>query len=131
MSIKHEIHSIKNSHGTGEERNFACIFEYEPMTANNSKNTFFQMQRCCKRSRATCALSVPTFRQSQANTRKKKCWRRKQYFLTINRIINRCDMKLHFGLRQSAAQRWLKHFTDIGVLKKDGARNSPVHFCNM
>ena len=49
-------------------------------------------------------------------------------FLATNRCINRRDMELHFGLRQSAALRWLKHFVETGVLKKEGARNSPVYF---
>lgn len=49
-------------------------------------------------------------------------------FLATNHCINRRDMELQFGLRQSVALKWLKHFTEIGVLKKDGARNSPVYF---
>lgn len=36
----------------------------------------------------------------------------------------------NFGLRQSAALKCLKHFTEIGILKKEGARNSPVYFLN-
>ena len=38
MSIKYEIHSIKNSQGTGEERNFARIFEHGPLTAKQLKS---------------------------------------------------------------------------------------------
>lgn len=40
MSIKYEILSIKNSQGTSEERNFARIFEYEPMVAKQLKSHY-------------------------------------------------------------------------------------------
>lgn len=33
MSIKYEIHSIKNSQGTGKDRHFAQIFDQPAMTA--------------------------------------------------------------------------------------------------
>lgn len=51
-------------------------------------------------------------------------------YLATNTCINRRAMEIHFGLRQNAALKWLKHFTEIGVLKKEGARNSPVYFMN-
>ena len=49
-------------------------------------------------------------------------------YLSTNVCINRRAMEIHFGLRQSTALKWLKHFTEIGVLRKEGARNSPVYF---
>lgn len=49
-------------------------------------------------------------------------------FLATHRCINRRDMELQFGLRQSAALKWLKHFTEKGILQKEGARNSPVYY---
>ena len=51
-------------------------------------------------------------------------------YLSTNSCINRRAMEISFGLRQNAALKWLKHFTEIGVLKKGGARNSPVYFMN-
>lgn len=47
--------------------------------------------------------------------------------LSTTTCINRRDMERLFALRQKAAQKWLKHFTEIGVLRKEGARNSPVY----
>ena len=49
-------------------------------------------------------------------------------YLSTNICINRRAMEIHFGLRQNSALKWLKHFTEIGVLRKEGARNSPVYF---
>lgn len=51
-------------------------------------------------------------------------------YLSTNICINRRAMEIHFGLRQNSALKWLKHFTEIGVLRKEGARNSPVYFMN-
>lgn len=51
-------------------------------------------------------------------------------YLTTNNCITRRDLQQNFGLRQSAALKCLKHFTEIGILKKEGARNSPVYFLN-
>lgn len=48
-------------------------------------------------------------------------------FLAANGCINRRDMERLFHLRQNTALRWLKHFTEKGVLRKAGARNSPVY----
>lgn len=38
MSIKYEIHSIKNSQGTGKDRHFAQIFDQPAMTAEQLKS---------------------------------------------------------------------------------------------
>lgn len=38
MSIKYEIHFIKNSQGTDKERNSASIFDHEPKTAKQLKS---------------------------------------------------------------------------------------------
>ena len=51
-------------------------------------------------------------------------------YLTVNNCITRRDLQQNFGLRQSAALKCLKHFTEIGILKKEGTRNSPVYFLN-
>ncbi len=51
-------------------------------------------------------------------------------YLAVHHCINRRGMEMEFGLRQCTALRWLKRFTDMGVLRKEGARNSPVYFLN-
>lgn len=51
-------------------------------------------------------------------------------YLSTERFLNRRVMQDLFGLRQNAALKWLKHFTDTGLLKKEGARNAPVYFLN-
>lgn len=200
MSIKYEIHSIKNSQGTGKEHNVARIFEREPMTAERLKS---HIQDSCSLTKgdieATLSalrehmiyelshgnrfyipyigyfslsvdLNMPEdkpinkvhgdyisvcdikFRPDAAMLQEGKSYVRferadfssksSKYtedemlykikaFLATNHCINRRDIELQFGLRQSAALRWLKHFVEIGVLKKDGAINSPVYFLNM
>lgn len=197
MSIKYEIHSIKNSQGTGEERNFARIFEHEPMTAKQLKS---QIQASCSltegdieatlsalrdhmiyelshgnrfyipsigyfslsvdlnmpedkpiekvrgdyisvrnikfRPDATMLQEVKnnvSFERATFSSKSNKYTEdvllaKIREYLSTNHCINRRDMERLFGLRQSAALRWLKHFTEIGVLKKEGARNSPVYF---
>lgn len=49
-------------------------------------------------------------------------------FLSKNKCLTRRDMELEFGLRRSTAYKWLKHFTETGVLKKEGTWTSPVYF---
>lgn len=51
-------------------------------------------------------------------------------YLSTNSYINRRVMETQFGLRQNIALKWLKHFTEIGVLRKEGERNSPIYFLN-
>lgn len=105
MSIKYEIHSIKNSKGTGKEQEFVRIFE----------NAKFERAKFSSKSRQY--------------TEEELLAKIKEY-LTANNCITRRDLELNFGLRQSAALKCLKHFTEIGILKKEGARNSPVYFLN-
>ena len=197
MSIKYEIHSIKNSQGTGEERNFARIFEHEPMTAKQLKS---HIQATCSLTEGDIEATLSALREhmihelSHGNrfyipyigyfslsvdlnmpddkpidkvrgdyisvrnikfrpdatmlqeVKNKVRFERADFssksskyteeemlekikgFLATNHCINRRDMEMQFGLRQSVALKWLKHFTEIGALKKDGARNSPVYF---
>lgn len=49
-------------------------------------------------------------------------------FIALNNCITRRDLEQHFGLRQTAALKCLRHFTETGELKKGGAANSPVYF---
>lgn len=51
-------------------------------------------------------------------------------YLSANSYINRRAMEMLFNLRQSTALKWLRHFTEIGVLRKEGERNYPVYFLN-
>lgn len=48
-------------------------------------------------------------------------------YLAGHDVITRRVMELHFGLRRSAAQRWLRHFSEVGVLKRVGLKSSPVY----
>lgn len=65
--------------------------------------------------------------KSKATTEEIMLEKIKEY-LSTNSCINRRTMETLFGLRQNAALKWLKHFTEIGVLRKEGAVNSPVYF---
>ena len=51
-------------------------------------------------------------------------------YLSANPFINRCKLEILLGVRQSIALKWLRHFTKIGVLRKEGAKNSPIYFLN-
>ncbi len=199
MSIKYEIHSIQNSQGTGEERNFARIFQDAPMTADELEG---HIQASCSLTKGDIKATLSALRQQMIyelsngnrfyipdigffslsvstdipegkpiekmrgdyiNVRNIKfrpetslldevkdrarftkadfSTRSQSYtendlkakiedFLTENNCITRRDMELLFQLRQNTALKWLKHFTDTGFLKKDGAKNSPVYFLN-
>ncbi len=51
-------------------------------------------------------------------------------YLSTHSYLNRSKMESLFGLRRAIAQKWLKHFTETGLLRKEGANNSPVYFLN-
>lgn len=53
----------------------------------------------------------------------------KEYLSTAD-FINRQSMQSIFGLRRTTALKWLKHFTETGVLRKEGTRNFPIYFLN-
>ncbi len=48
-------------------------------------------------------------------------------YLATHRFLNRKTMEEEFGLRKSAALRWLKQLTEQGILVKDGPKSSPVY----
>lgn len=48
-------------------------------------------------------------------------------YLSANYVITCREMQRQFGLRETAARKWLKHFVEIGVIRKEGARNAPVY----
>lgn len=199
MSIKYEIHSIKNAKGTGLEQEFVRIFENQPQT-DRQLETY--IQDCCSLTKGDIQATLMTLRDcmvrelSHGNRfhipeigyfslsvdlnmpdgmpmekvrgdyisvrnikfrpdaellkevrknarfeRAKFSSKSRQYtedellakikeYLATNNCITRRELEQHFGLRQSAALKCLKHFTEAGVLKKDGARNSPVYFLN-
>lgn len=51
-------------------------------------------------------------------------------YLAQHKCIMRRDLEREFGIRQTAALKWLRLLTDKGVLRKEGARTSPVYFLN-
>ncbi len=55
-------------------------------------------------------------------------WSKMADFLKENEYLCRRDMEFHFSLRQQTALKWLKHFTEKGLLVKKGASNAPLYF---
>lgn len=199
MSIKYEIHSIKNSEGTGKERHFARIFEQEPMsgaqleshiqdncslTKGDVQATLITLRDCIvhELSRGnrvyipeigyfslSVGLDMPEgrpidkvrgdyisvrnikfrpegvlldevrqrarFERAEFSTKSREygedeLWQKVKKYLSAHSCITRRDMEIEFGLRQSAALRWLRHFVGKGMLRKDGVRSAPVYFDN-
>ena len=199
MSIKYEIHSIKNSKGSGKEQEFVRIFDNPPQTdqqleghiQDNCSLTKGDVQaalmtlRDCMIHELSCGnrfhipeigyfslavdLDMPEDKPAEkvrgdyisvrnikfrpdaellnevkTNVRFERAKfssKSRQYteeellekikeYLAVNNCITRRDLERNFGLRQSAALKCLKHFTESGMLKKEGARNSPVYFLN-
>lgn len=199
MSIKYELHSIHNAQGTGEERQFARIFENGPMPADDLEDS---IQTSCALTKGDVkgalsalkevmireliqgnrfhipsigyfSLSVETdlpdgktpdkmrgdyirvknikFRpeasllqqvknnvrferatfttKSKLHTEETMVEKINEY-LSTNGYLNRQRMQEIFRLRRTAAQKWLKHFTETGVLRKEGTRHFPIYFLN-
>lgn len=59
MSIKYEIHSIKNSKGTGEEQEFVRIFEYPPQTDRQLES---HIQNNCSLTKGDVQVTLMTLR---------------------------------------------------------------------
>ena len=200
MSIKYEIHTIKNSQGTGEDRHYAHIFEGRPLSDNELESNIQDSCSLTKSDvRATLSalhehiinelskgnrVHIPSigyfslsvdlnspdgkpvekaradyisvrninfrpeasvlqhvrsharFERANFTTKSRQhtetaLWNGVKTFLSTHHCINRRDMELQFGLRQNAALKWLRHFTETGVLKKEGARNSPVYYLSI
>lgn len=199
MGIKYEIQSIRNSQGSGEEREFARIYENPPMTADQLEN---RIQASCSLTKAdvkaalsalreymirelscgnrfyipsigyfslSASLDMPdgkpvgkvrggyvkvrnikfrpdasmlqeikdkvNFERAAFTTKSKEhteeaVLAKITEYLSVNRCINRRELETLLGLRQNTALKWLKHFTEKGVLKKVGKWNSPVYFLN-
>lgn len=51
-------------------------------------------------------------------------------YLAANGYITCRTMKLHFGLRDYSARKWLRRFTENGTLKRVGQKTSPLYFLN-
>lgn len=51
-------------------------------------------------------------------------------FLSTHNFLTRRDLEMHFGLRQTTALKYLRHFTETGFLKKEGHPNAPVYTLN-
>lgn len=196
MGIKYEIQSIKNSQGSGKEREFARIYENPPMTAGQLES---RIQASCSLTKADvkAALSalreymirelscgnrfyIPSigyfslsvslgmsddkpagkvrggdikvrnikfrpdasmlqeikdkvnFERATFTTKSKELTEEAVLtkiteYLSANKCINRRELETLLGLRQNTALKWLKHFTEKGVLKKVGKWNSPVY----
>lgn len=88
------------------------------------------MLPCCKVKRNVHFERAKFSTKSREHTEEMMLEGIKEY-LSINICTNHRAMEKHFGLRQNSALKWLKHFTEIGVLRKEGARNSPVYFMNL
>ena len=199
MSIKYEIHSIKNAKGTGKEQEFVRIFENQPqtdrqlesyiqdscsLTKGDIQATLMTLRDCMIRELShgnrfhipeigyfslSVDLNLPDgkplekvrgddisvrnikFRpdaellsevkknvrferakfssKSRQYTEEELRERIKEY-LAENNCITRRALEQHFGLRPSAALKFLRHFTETGLLKREGAKNSPVYFLN-
>lgn len=48
-------------------------------------------------------------------------------YLAANHFITCRTMQRQFGLRETAARKWLKRFVEQGVIRREGARNAPVY----
>lgn len=199
MSIKYEIHSIKNSQGTGKERHFAQIFDQPAMTAEQLKShiqascsltkgdveatlsalrehmtrelieghrfyipsigyfslavdmdmpegkpidkvraDYLSVRNIRFRPDATLLKEVrkgvrferATFTTKSANLTEDELKEKITLYFATNNCLTRRAMEQEFGLRRNAALKWLRHFTETGLLKKEGSRNSPVYFLN-
>lgn len=199
MSIKYEIHSIKNSEGTGKERYFARIFEQEPMTGaqleshiqdncsltkSDVQATLMSLRECIAHELSrgnrvhipeigyfslSVKLDMPDgkpvdkargdyinvrnikfrpegslldevrkrarFEHAGFSTKSQEygedeLWQKIKKYISAHSCITRREMEIEFGLRQSAALRWLRHFVGKGVLRKGGVRSAPVYFDN-
>lgn len=51
-----------------------------------------------------------------------------QAYLQDNRYITCRIMRTVFGLTHYAAQKWLKHFCEQGILVKEGTSHAPIYF---
>lgn len=51
-------------------------------------------------------------------------------YLIENKMINRSKFQSVFGVRKNKALQWLKHFTETGLIKKYGPKNSPMYCLN-
>lgn len=51
-------------------------------------------------------------------------------YLATNSCITRRILEMEFKLRETAALKWLRHFTETGVLIKDGTSNAPIYLLN-
>ena len=199
MGIKYEIQSIKNSQGSGEEREFARIYENPPMTTDQLES---RIQASCSLTKAdvkaalsalreymirelscgnrfyipsigyfslSVSLDMPeykpvekvrggdikvrnikfrpdasmlhevknkvnferaTFTTKSKEHREEAVLAKITEYLSANKCINRRELETLLGLRQNTALKWLKHFTEKGVLKKVGKWNSPVYLLN-
>ncbi len=49
-------------------------------------------------------------------------------YIRDNRYLTSRALRIHFGLTQYSAQKWLQHFCEKDILVKDGTPRSPIYF---
>ncbi len=199
MSIKYEIHSIKNSQGSGKERKFVRLFEHRPQrdsqleshiqshsslskgvvqdtlmtlrdymvrelsqgnrfhipeigyfslsadielpegkSADKARGDYISVRNIKFRPDAELLKAVKhnvrferaRFTSKSLRYSEEDLLEKIKEYLAVNNCITRRVLEQEFGLRQGAALKCLKHFTETGILKKEGARNAPVYFLN-
>lgn len=73
------------------------------------------------------------FERSRYTTKSKQyteeqLWDKIVAYIREHSYICRRDLEFHFHLRQQTALKWLRHFTEKGLLVKKGALNAPIYF---
>lgn len=51
-------------------------------------------------------------------------------YLSTHNYINRRSLQELCHLRPTMARKWLRHFTTLGTLRKEGLPNAPIYFLN-
>ena len=197
MSIKYELHTIKNADGNGTCRDYVHLFAAQPLGEREMEQ---QIEANCSLTEAdlratlvaigrlmadelrsgrrfhipevgyfslSAGLDIPAGRQARqvrANyisvrgirfrpeaaligaVRKgarfekaefstksrdyteEDLWKATAAYIALNKCITRRDMEREFHLRETTARKWLRLFVERGLLRREGARNSPVYF---
>lgn len=196
MSIKYEIHGIKNAKGEGKEQKYVHLFVQKPqsdsaleediqancsLTKGDVRAAFSALREHMVRALACGArfhipdvgsfslsvgLDAPNdlpsdkmrgdyirlrnirfrpersllnevgrgMRFEHANFSSRSRQYTEEQLLSLLRhyfvhetFLRRRDLQYEADMSVSTAQRWLNHFTAIGVLKREGARNAPMY----
>lgn len=104
--------------------------KYVAITSESATSSFALTQKLLNEVKRNARFERAKFSSKSSQYTEEELLAKIKEYLTANNCITRRDLQQNFGLRQSAALKCLKHFTEIGILKKEGARNSPVYFLN-